>query len=81
MESQLATLEAESATYLEQINSSKSQQDLDQIRVKLLGRNGIITQLLKSLNSLDPDNRKVQGSKLNVIKIKTMQATENKKSN
>ena len=79
MSNELATLEADSASYIEQINSSESKEDLDQIRVKLLGKSGVITQLLKSLGQLDPEARKEQGGRLNQIKIATAQAIESRR--
>lgn len=79
MSNQLATLEAESADYLEQINNSESKEALDEIRVKLLGKSGVITQLLKSLGKLDPEVRKEQGVRINHIKVVTAQAIEMRK--
>ncbi|MGE3622279.1 MAG: phenylalanine--tRNA ligase subunit alpha [Bdellovibrionales bacterium] len=41
---------------------------LDDVRVKALGKSGRITELMKTLGALPPDQRKERGAELNVLK-------------
>ena len=47
---------------------SASIEDLEQIRVRLLGKKGSVTELLKSLGAMDPDARRAAGAKINEAK-------------
>lgn len=51
-----------------EIDSAKTLQDLEGIRVRLLGRKGELTQILRSLASLPPEERRQQGEKANTVK-------------
>lgn len=53
---------------LEEINKSKLEKELDQVRVDFLGKKGKITQVLKSLGKLSPEERPVIGELANVVK-------------
>ena len=43
-------------------------EELEQIRVRLLGKKGEITAQLKSLGAMDPEARKAAGAKINEAK-------------
>ncbi len=64
---------------LEQIRNTTSLFDLDKISVSVLGKSGILTQMLKSLSKLSLEEKKIQGSELNLIKQEIIQVLENKK--
>jgi phenylalanyl-tRNA synthetase alpha chain len=66
--------------WLAKIQASESLPALDELRVHLLGKNGLITQQLKTLGSLSPDERKAKGAEINVIKDQISQEIEQKKS-
>jgi phenylalanyl-tRNA synthetase alpha chain len=51
-----------------EIASCASIEELEQIRVRLLGKKGEITAQLKSLGSMDPEARKAAGAKINEAK-------------
>jgi phenylalanyl-tRNA synthetase alpha chain len=51
-----------------EIASCSSIEQLEQIRVRLLGKKGEITAQLKSLGSMDPEARKAAGAKINEAK-------------
>jgi phenylalanyl-tRNA synthetase alpha chain len=51
-----------------EIASCASIEQLEQIRVRLLGKKGEITAQLKSLGSMDPEARKAAGAKINEAK-------------
>ncbi|WP_010297779.1 phenylalanine--tRNA ligase subunit alpha [Candidatus Odyssella thessalonicensis] len=51
-----------------EIQSCQSLRDLDEIRVRLLGKSGEITALLKTLGALPPEERKEKGAEINHLK-------------
>ena len=53
---------------------------LDEVRVKALGKNGLITAQMKSLGSLTGDERKQAGQLLNVFKTEISSLIEDKKA-
>lgn len=52
---------------------------LDEIRVSALGKKGALTEQMKSLGAMSPEERKVAGQALNVAKEKISMALDNKK--
>ena len=59
----------ESKALLE-ISNSSSTNEAENIRVKYLGRNGLITKIIKELGSLPMDERPRAGSEINALKEK-----------
>jgi phenylalanyl-tRNA synthetase alpha chain len=59
-----------------EIARAASIEDLEQIRVRLLGKKGEITALLKSLGAMDPDARRTAGAKINEAKDALAQALD-----
>ncbi|MEW6739260.1 MAG: phenylalanine--tRNA ligase subunit alpha [Nitrospirota bacterium] len=55
-------------TFLEELKSVKNLADLSSLRVKYLGKKGIITSELKSLSKVPPEERPSHGKKVNEIK-------------
>src|ERR1700690_3687898 len=55
-------------TFLDEISSLKSLADAANLRVKYLGKKGIITAKIKSLSSLSPDERRLAGREINELK-------------
>ncbi len=53
---------------------------LDEVRVKTLGKSGIITSQMKELGSLSPEERKSAGQLLNIFKTEVSTAIETKKA-
>ena len=53
---------------LEKINSAKSSKELEEIRRELLGKKSPLTEVLKTLGSLDVETKKQVGMKANEIK-------------
>jgi phenylalanyl-tRNA synthetase alpha chain len=58
-------LEEQSAKH---VNEIKSKQELEELRVGLLGKKGELTEILKNLKDLSVDDRKVLGQKANALK-------------
>lgn len=64
---------------LTEVEAASSVDALEQIRVSALGKKGRITQLMKGLGGLDPEERKATGQALNQVKGEVAQAIEAKK--
>ncbi|MBN2779515.1 MAG: phenylalanine--tRNA ligase subunit alpha [Alphaproteobacteria bacterium] len=66
--------------YLDKIKAAKTLDQLEELRVALLGKKGVLTEKMKALGKLDPEERKTAGLALNVEKQKITQALDEKKS-
>ena len=53
---------------------------LEEIRVSILGKKGLITEMMKDLNHLNPKNRKSMGKALNSLKLEITNTIENQKA-
>lgn len=62
------TLEKIRAAALEAVKSSETQQEIEQLRVKYLGKKGELTAILKQMGSLSPEERPVMGQMVNEVK-------------
>ncbi|MEE2025202.1 MULTISPECIES: phenylalanine--tRNA ligase subunit alpha [Alkalimonas] len=61
------------------IQASKDIAGLEQVRVDYMGKKGRITELLKSLGAMDPEQRKVAGQHINELKQQVQQALNDKR--
>ncbi len=61
----MSDIEAATQSALQSIEASISLDELDQLRVNLLGKSGSITSQLKQLGALPPDQRKLAGEAVN----------------
>ena len=52
-----------------EIDAAQSIRDLDDLKVRLLGKTGEITSLLKTLGTLPPEERKDRGAEINQLKL------------
>ena len=73
--SELDTLQTQ---LLEQVESAATLADLDAVRVSVLGKKGVITEKMKSLGAMNPDERKAAGQQFNAIIIALADAIESK---
>lgn len=73
----LSELVLQAKNRIASVNDLKS---LDAIRVEYLGKHGRITDLLKSLGSLSPEERPKRGSVVNAAKEEISSSLENKKA-
>ncbi len=64
------------ARWLEAIAASEDVAALQELRVKLLGKKGEITQRLKALGQLEPDARREAGRQVNLLKGRVEEALE-----
>jgi len=55
-----------------EINGCDDLQTLEQLRVRFFGKKGEITAQMKQLGSFEPEQRKVQGQKINTVKAELM---------
>jgi phenylalanyl-tRNA synthetase alpha chain len=58
----------EAETMLDRILAADSLQELDSVRVSLLGKSGEVTAKLKSLGSMDPGTRAAEGPKIHALR-------------
>jgi phenylalanyl-tRNA synthetase alpha chain len=63
----------------QQIASALDLKILDELRVQLLGKSGLVTQQLKTLGTLAPEERKAKGAEINALKDQLILALEQKK--
>jgi phenylalanyl-tRNA synthetase alpha chain len=54
--------------YLAEIAAADSPDELEQVRIRLLGRNGAITGAMRGLGTLPPDERREAGARLNRLR-------------
>ena len=64
---------------LDEIENVESSDSLEEVRVKYFGKNGVITNELKSLSSMSIDKKKEVGIKLNIFKSNFFSSIEQKK--
>ena len=62
------------------IKEANSLDDLENLRVQVLGKKGSITSLMKQLGSLEPDKRREVGQMLNSLQKNIIESIDNKKS-
>ena len=62
------------------IKEANSLDDLENLRVQVLGKMGSITSLMKQLGSLEPDKRREAGQILNSLQKNITESIDNKKS-
>src|ERR1051325_7353675 len=66
--------------FLKEIAAAQSPDALEQVRVRLLGRNGAITGAMRGLGSLPQEQRREAGAKLNVLRDEIAAAIEARKT-
>ena len=64
---------------LDQIKNASSLEDLEKIRISLLGKNGVITKKFKELKNLNADEKKRVAKELNELKEKVINLIAQKK--
>ncbi|MFA5551553.1 MAG: phenylalanine--tRNA ligase subunit alpha, partial [Trueperaceae bacterium] len=70
----------EAAQWLADIAAAQNGAELQELRVRLVGKKGEITQRLKQLGQLDPEERRRQGQLINLLKQEVEGAIEARKS-
>jgi phenylalanyl-tRNA synthetase alpha chain len=65
---------------LDRIKSAADLDGLEQIRVGVLGRKGLVTEQMKTLGALDPEARKARGAVLNATRDALAQALDARKA-
>ena len=65
---------------LAEVEGAQTLDDLEQVRVSVLGKKGRLTQQMKQLGQLDPEERKRVGQALNAVKDAVQQAIETRKA-
>jgi phenylalanyl-tRNA synthetase alpha chain len=70
----------EAETMLDRILAADSLQELDNVRVSLLGKSGEVTAKLKSLGSMDPGTRAAEGPKIHALRERVTDALATRKA-
>ena len=70
----MSDIEAATQLALQSIQASTALDELDQLRVNLLGKSGSITSQLKQLGALPPEQRKLAGEAVNRAKEQLAEA-------
>lgn len=76
----MENLSALRAEILNNLENSKDLKSLEDLRVAELGKQGRISILMKSLGTLDPEERKVKGQEYNDLRTTILAALEQRKS-
>ena len=63
---------------LNKVNNVKDRNSLDSVKTEIFGKKGIITELFKTIGSLDENQKKDFASKLNTLKAKVLEILEKK---
>jgi len=66
--------------FLKELKSAKSLTELQQLRVKYLGKKGLVTSRLKSLSSISPELRPEYGKAINDVKWFITEELENREA-
>ena len=59
---------------LKSINNTQTLQEIEQIKISLLGKNGSLTKAFKELRALDGEAKKTKANELNLLKTKVVEA-------
>ena len=65
MQTQLSNILQEAK---EQLKNAVTEADAEELRIKLLGKKGRLTEILRSMGSLDPQERKTMGQAANSVR-------------
>ena len=68
-----------SADSLARIGDAPTLAEIEALRVELLGKNGTVTTLLKTLGKMSPEERQVEGPKLNGLRQSVQAAIDERK--
>lgn len=76
----MSDMETLQADLLAQVESAADLAQLDAVRVAVLGKKGLITEKMKTLGAMSPEERKTAGQMFNTLKTAVADAIESKKS-
>ena len=76
IEEKLHKMESEALT---SIDTAKSADEVEALRLSLLGKKGELTNILQGLSGLDKDTRPLVGKRANEIKVKVQEALDKQK--
>lgn len=77
---QLTEIERIRKDFVQAINEASSLSELEQLRIKYLSRNGIITKLFDQLKAVSTEEKPAYGKLLNTLRSETAELFNNKKS-
>jgi len=75
-----ATAETDEPEILAAIAAAADVVSLEQLRISILGKKGVLSERMKGLGDLDPDERRRRGAELNELKAKVSAAIAERKT-
>jgi len=76
----LSNIEKIEKDSLEEISKATNFEELEEMRIKILGKKGLLTEILRNMKELDDEKKKEVGRIANIAKAKVTQALEEKKA-
>lgn len=70
----LENLESIKKQFTDELNRVETKEELEKIRVAFLGKKGLVTDALKDLRNLNPEEKKVAGMQVNSLKSEIEEA-------
>ncbi|MDR2486578.1 MAG: phenylalanine--tRNA ligase subunit alpha [Clostridiales Family XIII bacterium] len=64
----------------EQLAAAKSEQDIEAVRIRFLGKKGELTAILRSMGSLSPEERKQLGQEANTVRDRITELVDGRKA-
>jgi phenylalanyl-tRNA synthetase alpha chain len=80
MDTETTDLEALESALLARISRAEDEASVEAVRVEALGKQGVISGLMRTLGAMDPDARKMFGAKLNEVKDRLADALLTRKA-
>ncbi len=74
----MSNIEALKQEIVETVDAANDMQELESLRINVLGKKGRITDMMKSLGQMSPDQRKEMGQSLNLLKNEITQKIESR---
>ncbi len=65
---------------LQEVAQAKTVLELEEVRLKYFGKKGLVTDMLKGMGSLSPEERQVQGPAINTLKAELLEVLDGKKN-
>jgi phenylalanyl-tRNA synthetase alpha chain len=76
-----STVETDATEILAAIAAARDETSLEQLRVSALGKKGFLSERMKGLSALDPEERRRLGAELNELKAKVSTAIAERRQN
>ena len=65
--------------FFEEIKKVENNEDLENLRIKYMGKKGLVTDLMKEMKNLSNEEKKTFGQNVNILKNEVNDALNNKR--